>query len=351
MKKISLILAVLSFVVLSGVGCINIGPAANGGDDGGVFKSIDKGENWAQSNKVPTSEGVGHINGINVMDLVVDPQDDAAIYLASAGKGLFYTWDNTKSWKYVEGLGVGYVNSIIIDHKDKCTLFAALENKIWKSIDCGRSWKSHYFDTREGVYVSKLAIDPADSRLLYAGLSKGELLRSLDGGLSWSVIKRFINKVVELEVHPKNSNIVFVGLESDGLWKSSNKGATWVDLREKMKNFRNSGEVYDFDMTKEGDTMYLTSKYGVIVSKDVGESWEGIKLLTPPSETRIYSFAVNPNNYKEIYYATASTFYSSFDAGVNWVTKKLPTTRAGTALLVHPKDGNILYLGTRQFKK
>ena len=350
MKKHSFIIAVLALLVLMGPGCITIGTDKTGGD-GGVYTSSDKGTTWAQTNILPTEQGIGTINAIDVVDLVLDPQDNGAIYLASAGSGLFYTWDGANSWNYANSLGYGYVNSLVIDYSNKCILYAALQNKIWKSVDCARSWKSYYFDTREGAYISYLAIDKADSKIVYAGLSMGDLLKSVDGGISWSTIKRFNNKVQKIVLHPKNTNIVFVALQNNGLWKSNNKGKTWTDLSEKMREFGGANEIYDLDMTADGSTMYLTSKYGVLKSIDVGEKWSKIALLTPPGGTLIYSFAVNPNNSHEIYYSTANTLYSSFDGGTNWKTKKLPTSRAGTALLVDPKNANLIYLGTRQFKK
>ncbi|MBU1179879.1 hypothetical protein KJ885_02970, partial [Patescibacteria group bacterium] len=350
MKKYTTLSAVLALLILMGPGCITFGTNTTG-IDGGVFVSPDKGKTWAQSNAVPSEKGVGNINGINIADLILDPQDNNAIYLASAGNGLFYTWDGAKSWKYVESLGGGFVNSLAIDHHDKCTLFAALQNKILKSVDCARTWNSYYYDTRSGEYVSALAVDPANSKILYAGMSGGDLLKSYDAGISWSTIHRFKNNVVRIVFYPKSTNIVFVALQNAGLWKSSNSGAKWADLKENMKGFSASNNIYDFDMTADGGTIYLTSQYGVIKSVDIGETWEGVGLLTPPGSTHIYSFAVNPNNAKEIYYSTANTFYSSFDGGANWVTKKLPTSRAGTALLVDPKNANLIYLGTRQFKK
>ncbi|MCG2693869.1 hypothetical protein L6259_01125 [Candidatus Parcubacteria bacterium] len=351
MRKTISLVAFLAAISLTGFGCITIGPSNGQGADGGIFKSADKGSTWAQANTVPTAEGIGNINETNVYDINFDPQDANAIYLSSAGNGLFYSWDGAKSWRYVDSLGGGYVNSVAIDYKDKCTIFAALQNKIFKSSDCTRTWNETYFDTRADVFVSFLAVDPYDSKILYAGLSKGDLLKSVDTGVSWSTIYRFNNKVQKIAIHPTNSNIIFVALQNDGLWRSENKGKTWEDLRENMKDFRDSNEIYDIDMNADGKNIYLTSKYGITKSKDNGNTWQAIKLLTPERSTRIYSFAVNPNDEKELYYSTASTFYSSFDGGSNWVTKKLPTGRVGTALIVHPKDENTLYMGTTQFGK
>jgi len=351
MQKRFFFAAALTILLFVGAGCIQIGKAPQGGGDGGIYVSVDKGQSWVQKNIAPTAQGVGNINNIGVMDLIFDPQDNKALYLASVGSGLFYTWDAAKSWYYIEGTCAGYVNSAAVDYANKCVLYAALQNKVWKSADCARSWKTLYYDTRVDAYISALAVDPANSNVVYAGLSVGDLLKSIDGGISWSTISRFNNKVQRILIHPKSSNIILAALETDGLRKSVDGGKQWADLREKTKEFRDADEIYDLDTDKDAKILYLVSKYGVMKSEDFGDSWKKIDLLTPPGSARIYSFAVNPNNADEIYYATASTFYSSSNGGRDWKTKKLPTSRAGAALLVDPQNPSLIYLGTRQFKK
>jgi photosystem II stability/assembly factor-like uncharacterized protein len=350
MKKIFL-LAAAAILALSGFGCITVGAPQNQGADGGVFKSSDKGQVWGQKNLILTAGGAGTLANINVADFIMDPQDGKAVYLASAGSGLFYTWDGMESWRFVDSLGTGYVNSFVVDYKNKCVLYAALQNKVQKSIDCGRSWDTMYFDTRAEIYVSALAVDPANSNILYAGLSRGDMLKSLDAGKSWSTIWRVENKIQKIMIHTKDSRTIFAATENNGLWKSVDAGAKWEDLKTKMGDFRDSNIIYDLDMDKDGKTMYLTSMYGILASDNLGANWRKIDLLTPPGTIQIYALAINPQNASEIYYSTASTFYSSFDGGKNWVTKKLPTGRAGTALMVHPNDANMIYMGTRLFKK
>lgn len=346
MKKLVLMLAVLT---LFGASCIQFGPAKSN-IGGGVYQSANKGADWVEKNIAPTANGVGTIAGIDILNLVQDPQDTQAIYLTSAGTGLFYTWDGAESWNYVESLGSGYINSIAIDYKNKCVLYAATQNRIMKSEDCGRSWVSKYFDTRPEIFVSYLAVDTKNSNILYAGLSKGDLLKSTNGGEGWNTINRFSAKIIKLLVNPNNSNIILAGIENNGLWKSENGGKTWKDLREKTKEFRGSDQVYNIVETNGASTIYLSSNYGLIRSDNFGESWSVVELLTPPGAVRIYGVATNPNNANELYYSTASTFYSSSDGGKNWTTRKLPTAKAGSALLVNQKDGNVLYLGTKLIK-
>ncbi|MFA5133693.1 MAG: hypothetical protein WC459_02745 [Patescibacteria group bacterium] len=349
MKKIYGIFFAFAFIALSGPGCISIGTTTPQGSDGGVWKSTDKASNWAQINSVPTTQGIGNMNGINAVDLVFDPQDNMAIYLAST-TGLFYTWDAGGSWKYASNLGTTYINSVAVAYNNKCTIYIAAQNRILKSIDCARSWQNYYFDTRAGVYVSYLAVNPGNSDIIFAGLSTGDLLRSTDKGASWTTINRFNDKIVKMAIHPKNNNLIFVGLQGNGLWRSVDGGKVWTDLRQKTDKFSGSNQVFDIDLEKNGSVVYLTSNFGIITSADNGENWTKIDLLTPPGAAKIYSLAINPNKSSEIYYSTASTLYSSFDGGKSWVTKKLPTSRAGTALLVDPSNSNLIYMGTRRLE-
>jgi 3D (Asp-Asp-Asp) domain-containing protein len=60
--------------------------------------------------------------------------------------------------------------------------------------------------------------------------------------------------------------------------------------------------------------------------------------------------AMDPANGQYLYYSTATVFYKSSNGGANWTTKRLPTSRIGTALMVSAKDPNVIYLGTLQVK-
>jgi photosystem II stability/assembly factor-like uncharacterized protein len=86
-------------------------------------------------------------------------------------------------------------------------------------------------------------------------------------------------------------------------------------------------------------------------STDYGDSWSKIELITKDGQkdSSVEALAVNPKNSKEIYYATKTTFYSSIDGGVSWKTKKLPSTRAGSVLMVKPDQPNVLFLGLKKY--
>lgn len=353
MKKIYLVFLLAAGLALAGAGCISFGGGGGGtsGNDGGVFKSSDKAENWQQKVALAAVKP-GAIANVNVMTIVFDPGDPKTIYLGTADNGLFYSVDGAESWLQVGSLAIGRVNAVAVDTKDKCNVYVTTGNRIFKTSDCTRTWQNVYVDTRSDQTVNAVAVDSYNPTVVYAGLSGGDTLKSTDGGASWSVIKRFENDVKKILVNFYDTRIIYVATANRGIWKSTDGGSNWTDLSEKLNEFDGGRDYKDliFDFSKH-DTLIYAARYGLLRTTDGGASWQAIPLLTPPTSVDIYSLAANPQNGNEIYYGTTSTLYKTNDGGTKWVTRKLPTSRAATYLLVDPQNGNVVYLGTTKFQK
>jgi photosystem II stability/assembly factor-like uncharacterized protein len=351
MKKSSFVFLLLAGLALTGAGCISFGGTGASGTDGGVFKSGDKGNSWQQKVAVAAVKP-GSLAGVNVVSLVFDPEDSKTIYLATADNGLFYTTDGGDSWFVAGGLNNGRINAVAVDAKNKCNVYASAGNKIFKTTDCTRGWQNIYIDTRADQSVTSIAVDSYTPNIVYAGLSGGDMLKSTDSGASWTVVKRFDNQVAKILVNFYDTRVIYVGTATNGIWKSTDGGASWTDLSDKLSSFDGARDFKNliFDFSKH-DALILASKYGLLRTSDGGASWQAINLLTPPGGVVIYSLAANPQNGNEIYYGTASTLYISSDGGSKWVTKKLPTSRAATYLLVDPGNGSVIYMGTTKLKQ
>lgn len=352
MKKGYLIFPLLAVLIFSGAGCISFSGAGSVGDGGGVFKSADKGESWQQKVAVASVKSGVNIGNLNVASMAFDPQDPKTIYLGTVESGLFYTIDGAESWMRAGGLSVGKITAIAVDTKDKCTVYGAVSNRIYKTTNCTRDWVGTYIDTRAEQIITSLAVEPSNPSTLYAGLSGGDLIKSTDGGASWSVSKRFESQIVSIVVDPNDVKIVYVATYERGVWKTIDAGANWVNVGEKLKEFNGGYSVRRLIMdVSQKNTLILDTRYGLLKTTDGGATWQPLNLLTPPESISIYSLALSPQNGNEIYYGTDSTLYKSVDGGVKWITKKLPTTRAASYLLVDPSNANVVYLGTMAVKK
>lgn len=342
MKKISILVFLIAIVVS---GCVQFGetppPAVVG-----VFKSFDKGDTWVEKNLFLHSGGVASINGVSVKELVFDPEDPRAIYLNSKTSGLFYSYDSGESWQKANPIGDGLIESVAIDPLNKCVVYATYANTILKSVDCSRNWGEVYIDTRPDKLVTALAVDHVNNLIVYAGNSAGDIFKSLDGGSNWRVVERLNNPVKKIMIDPEDSRVLYVATQSNGIYKSESAGADWYDLNDGLKPYSGSFEYKQliFDPTKSNSLM-LVSKYGLIKTDDGGATWTPLTLITPPASTDIFSVAINRANGQEIYYATGSTFYKTFDGGENWVTKRLPSTGYAAYMVNDPIDPNVLYMG------
>lgn len=321
--------------------------------DGGIFKSTDKGENWSQKVTIPTATGQpGSIGNLDVVSMAIDPSDHEAIYVGSNDKGMYATYNGGASWWQPQDINRGRVNTIIINPKDKCTLYLGIQNQIFKSIDCSRSWASSYVDVRQDAYINSLAIDYLNPAIIYAGISSGDFVRSADSGRTWTVIKRFNSKIRKVLIDPYSNQVIYVALDGAGIWRTGDAGQNWIDVNTNLKQFSGSMNFKNlvFRYAKR-DSLILSSSFGLIKTDDGGVTWQKIDLLTPPGKADIVALAVNPKNSDELIYIAGNILYKSTNGGVNWNTKKLPTNRLSTNLLFDPVDPNILYLGVMQAPK
>lgn len=353
-KKFISLFAVLGMLILTGASCIQLGGTTAG--PMGVFESTDKAESWKAVSAYPTNQGVKSIAGIKVFRLYNDPSDSNAIYLASRGQGLFYTYDNGQNWQSVPVFNNAFVYGLAVDPTDKCTIYVSDGPHIFKTTDCSRTWKIVYTEERTSERLVSLAIDFGDHNVIYGALLGGDIMVSKDAGKSWRITKRFGFNLQYLTTDPLTPKRIYVASYRNGLFRSDDIGETWTDLTLGLDSFSDS-RVFNRLVLNGGqkNSLFWISKYGIVRSDDAGLTWTELKLLTPPGSVNIYAFAINPKNQKEIYYTgtilgeknvhVRSTFYKSVDGGVNWVTKKLPTNTIPTHLMLHPDNGARLFMG------
>jgi hypothetical protein len=140
---------------------------------GGVLRSDDGGASWQQ---LQTNKAV--------YSLRVDPLTGSTVY-AGVSLGLF------------EGMGV------------------------YKSVDSGVSWRRLPQND-----IFSLAIDPSNPSTLYASTSFDGIVKSVDGGESWSASGLAGNTIASLAVDPSSSSTVYAGTGS-GVFRSRDSGASW----------------------------------------------------------------------------------------------------------------------------
>ncbi len=348
----TLVLVAVLGLFSMGAGCIT---SSGGKVTGpmGVFRSEDQGDTWKAVDSFPTPQGVKSLSGIKVYRIFPDPSDANALYLATRGQGLYYSYNKGDSWQFVEGLKNRFIYSLAIDPKDHCTIYVTDGVGVYKTNDCSRTWKTVYSEGRSGQRIVSIALDYSDPKLMYIAVSGGDILVSSNGGENWQAIKRFSFRIEYLTVDPLVARRVYVAGREDGLVRSDDGGQTWKDLRQPLEQFNDNTVFYRLVLNpNKKDSLYWVSKYGIVRSDNAGDSWTDLKLITPPGSVSIYAFGVNGKNDDDLFYTGSildeqnvhvrSTFYRSHDGGKTWVTKRLPTNTIPVSLYT---TDNSLFIG------
>ena len=336
-------------------GCIKFG----GGDSKGplgIHKSTNASANWEAINKVLNIESkLVTLDDIGINSIAIDPSNNEVIYLATT-KGLYYTLDAGTSWQRVkiDQYEDREVLDVAVSHFDKCSVFVALGQYIYKTDDCLRTWRNVHYDSRSKLEITAIETESYSREIVYAGNNQGDVLRSSDYGDTWQTIKRLDSPVVQILIDKRDTRNIYVATQKEGLFKTSDKGLTWsddnndTDINRKIREFRDSKRIRAMvqDVTRD-NTIIFASDYGLLKTSDGGANWEEIILITPAREANIYSLAIDPKDGNVIYYGTDSTLYKSVDGGNNWSTQKSPTRGTINFLLIDSENSDTIYLGAK----
>jgi photosystem II stability/assembly factor-like uncharacterized protein len=177
--------------------------------------------------------------------------------------------------------------------------------------------------------VAALALDPASPATLFAG-GPDAVYRTIDDGLSWS---RFPtgDVVGAVAIDPLDSRKVYACTDGARLYRSTDGGATWSPPVD------SGGSPYCYDIAIRGASLWMpTVGGGVRRSTDGGTTWASTGIAAPS-----YALAIDATGTR-VYAATNMGTFRSTDAGT---TFSLMTNDLAEALLLDPLNPSIVYAG------
>ena len=201
-------------------------PPCSGGCQ--TFRSRDGGATWEC---LPLT---------NVTGFVVDPSDPETVYaFGPVLPGVALDCDFAKSsdggrtWQPLRpgdfGFGIGF-SLLAIDPAAPRHLYTVLDRTLWESLDGGQTWATKgpgipsFPILFPNPVVAALLIDPRDSSVLYASVDPVGVLRSTDGGLSWTLLRGGLpSGVLEaagpLAIDPRQPDLLFLGPGNRGVYR------------------------------------------------------------------------------------------------------------------------------------
>jgi photosystem II stability/assembly factor-like uncharacterized protein len=148
----------------------------------------------------------------------------------------------------------------------------------------GGKWKRLAVSGAGGL-VSGLAMDPADSQVLYAVTQEG-LYKTSDGAGSWRKVLESGGEVAVDPVSPSTVYVVVLDAKSPKIRRSDDSGASWTELDSSVLLDSKSKSEYVWDGGSFGppvtvgaanaSTIYMDTDSGVWRSVDRGASWSKV---------------------------------------------------------------------------
>jgi len=271
-------------------------------NDAGLLGSVDRGTTWRRFGNGFSSRSSRQIT--------FDPADTRRLYVgAFNGGGLNVSTDGGGTWTSRRvGSAVSYVWSTAVDRRSGAVFAGTVGEGLWRSTDGAQTFSrlgaATLTDTRtiaadgdrilaggrlglhrstDGgatwtqtltVYVSNLTVDPSDASLIYAATQTGGVLRSRDGGLTFTATNSGLtslrmsrgNGVV---VDPRSSNTLYVGTEGAGVFKSTDGGGSWRAVSQGLANLTVFALALD---PASPDVLYAGGGSGVFKTTTAAES-------------------------------------------------------------------------------
>ena len=314
---------------------------SGGGNQGsgsvGVFVSADSGDTWHPGQgrqKLQLGSAV-------VSKLYIQGDNPKNLVAASINNGVLASDDQGENWTVILASFAAY--DVFINPFKTQEIFAGgAKGKlaaIYKSPDRGATWIQVYNEPGGENVVTSLAFDPGDAKIMYAGLSTGTLLKSLDGGDTWRKLAVFKDGVKEIGVAVST---VYALTVKSGFHRSQDSGRTWTDVK-----IDKTAKVFNdlFVDRQNNSVLYVGSDMGLFRSTDGGNTWSNLSLPASLKVSNVTAIKAYSDRRNAIFAGVRSTLYRSDDNGSTWHTIQLSTNRVISNIVVDPQEPNRVYVG------
>ncbi len=333
---------------------------------GGVWKTTDGGAHWT-----PLTES---LSSLASGALAFDPANPDVVYYGTGeqhfcgdcyyGDGLFKSTDAGASWTKLAAKGnVGsYIARVAIPPGSRDTILVASERGLVRSVDGGLGWTV----TLSGNWCTDVAVDPVTPANVYAALYGLGIYKSTDGGVTFSPLLNGLPTTgftrINFGLSPSNPLVLYAGYSSTnhhlfGMFRTSDGGALWTNLGTTPDYLGGQG-FYDHVIAVHpsnpnvcyagGVFPYQSGMYGLIATSDGGATWNDVTIGSNGVQVHPDQHAIAFGPDGALWLGNDGGVWKSTDGGTHWTNRNhdLGVTQFYT-LALHPTDPNVLLGGNQ----
>lgn len=286
---------------------------------------------------------VGSTAGLEAKSILVSRINRKAIYMGTAGNGVWVSRDGGKIFKKAQDkILLGRTDVYDIKEDGSGNLYLSTYNGtrgsfVFSSYKTGSS--EIYFNSLPRYGVFGASLDDGGGISIIS--SDGGFYRSTNNGKSWELRSRRSDGLLKMyNVSGKR----FVLTSENSIISSSDLGKSWQDVaplsgRRKIK-------VRDFFADANSGFLAAVADK-LLLSQNGGASWRELNLIVPAGAPPVITVAIHPTNSNIIYAASENILYKSGDSGSTWSLFEVPGIRRVSAVFVSTVLPNLLFIATK----
>lgn len=203
----------------------------------GLYKSTDGGDTWAL--KDTGIQSGGGFPWLAKRRIAFNLQNPQVLYLA--GYYIRKSEDGGETWRHVGTVSSTDCNDLVVDPSSPDTLYASTMHGVQKSVDGGVTWVPKNAGLTDSMQVYCMAMDPQTPTTLYigtwlSGTGPGFVFKSTNGAETWQQVAWSTGDIYSMAVDPADTSLVYLSLLFGGVYKGSEGGTSWYQMRRGLTN-------------------------------------------------------------------------------------------------------------------